>query len=105
MSLKSILRLAILTLAILLVPLMAMIFDWQFVDPGESTPESINWTIFDFALMGALIFGAGLVYEFLRGRVGGRLNSLLLGMVIVIALIVLWAELAVGIFGSPLAGN
>ncbi len=42
---------------ILLVPLVAM----QFT-------EEVNWDLFDFVLMGAVLFGVGLVYELVARR-------------------------------------
>src|SRR5690606_25199214 len=52
MSHKNIIRIAIVTACILLVPLMAM----QFTD-------QVNWNSIDFIIMGALIFGTGLVLD------------------------------------------
>ena len=62
------------------------------------------WTLSDFLIMGALIFGTGLTYEVIVNKVTEKYR-----VVFVVTLVVLffltWAELAVGIFGSPFAGS
>ncbi|WP_435353491.1 hypothetical protein [Emticicia sp. SJ17W-69] len=79
---------------LLLLPLMAM----QFT-------SEVNWTFSDFIVAGILLFGTGGLIELaIRkiNKVGTRI-WVILGILIVLFLI--WAELAVGIFGSPFAGN
>lgn len=81
-------------LGILLVPLIAM----QFT-------SEVNWGIEDFALMAVLLFGTGLLIEVVLRYVQSKGNRILLCSLIIIALFLVWAELAVGIFGSPFAGS
>jgi hypothetical protein len=59
----------------------------------------------DFAVAGLLLAGAGLVYVVAARAITGRRARLWLGLGLAALLLVLWAELAVGIFGSPLAGS
>ena len=84
----------LIVLGILLVPLIAM----QFT-------SEVNWGIEDFALMAVLLFGTGLLIEVVLRYVQSKGNRILLCSVIIIALFLVWAELAVGIFGSPFAGS
>ncbi|MBX2926850.1 MAG: hypothetical protein KF852_03345 [Saprospiraceae bacterium] len=79
---------------LLLVPLIAM----QFTD-------EVKWTSFDFAVAGSLLLGAGLLCELTLRVVKKTEYRLALCAVILVALLVVWAELAVGIFGTRFAGS
>lgn len=81
-------------LIILLIPLIAM----QFT-------KEVDWGILDFAIMGFLLFGTALLCELVLRRVKNNENRILICGVILVALFLIWAELAVGIFGSPIAGS
>ncbi|RMG85181.1 MAG: hypothetical protein D6714_06425 [Bacteroidetes bacterium] len=79
---------------ILLIPLIAM----QFTD-------EVQWNIADFLIAGGLLSGAGLACEMvLRKYKNNLLKPILIGIILMI-LILIWIELAVGIFGTPLGGN
>jgi len=79
---------------LLLVPLVAM----QFT-------SEVNWSFFDFLVAGFLLFGTGLVLELILRKVKTIRQRIILCVVLFIALALIWAELAVGIFGTPLAGS
>lgn len=85
---KSILRLALVTAFLLLIPFVAMQFTHE-----------VTWSIFDFVLAGTLLFGTGLTYE-LIARQGGRLYRLAVGVALAVALLLVWTNLAVGLIGS-----
>jgi peptidoglycan/LPS O-acetylase OafA/YrhL len=90
-------RLLIILLAaalLLLIPFIAM----QFTD-------EVNWTLFDFIAAGILLLGTGLLCELVLRKV--KKNSLRIAICVVLLVIplLIWAELAVGIFGSPLSGD
>jgi hypothetical protein len=75
------------TAVILLFPFIAM----QFSD-------DVQWGIFDFVLIGALLLGAGLWYEFVSMKLKDKKHRLIAAVVTVVAVMYIWAELAVGIF-------
>lgn len=79
---------------LLLAPLVAMQF----------TPE-VNWTGSDFAVAGILLFGTALLCELVLRKVRITTYRWILLATILAALVLIWAELAVGIFGTPFAGN
>ena len=79
---------------LLLIPLIAM----QFSD-------QVNWKLADFVIAGVLLFGTGLICEFVMRKVKKKENRIALIVVIIALLLLIWAELAVGIFGTPLAGS
>lgn len=81
-------------LTILLIPLVAM----QFT-------EEVNWGGFDFGIAGILLFLAGVGCDFAIRKAAKLQNKLLwCGIVLGIAALI-WIELAVGLFGTPFAGN
>ncbi|GAA4199076.1 hypothetical protein GCM10022289_08810 [Pedobacter jeongneungensis] len=83
-----------LTAALLAIPLIAMQFS-----------NEVKWTLTDFATAGALLLSTGLAIELvIRNLKTGTLRTVIL-VVILLALFLIWAELAVGIFGTPLAGS
>ncbi|MGB7842196.1 MAG: hypothetical protein WBL21_05355 [Salinimicrobium sp.] len=79
---------------LLLLPLIAM----QFTD-------EVNWSAFDFLVMGILLFGTGLTLEFVMKKVKSSKIKYLIYGIILLAFFLIWAELAVGIFGTPFAGS
>ena len=79
---------------ILLIPFIAM----QFTD-------EVNWSVSDFAIMGVLLYGTGLLCELVLRKVKSVQNRILICAALVVAFLLIWAELAVGIFGTPLAGS
>ena len=90
-------RLIIILMAIaiiLLIPLIAM----QFTN-------EVNWTSSDFIMMGVLLSGTGLLSEFVMRKVKSIDNRILIIGAILLVFILIWAELAVGIFGTPISGS
>ena len=79
---------------LLLIPFLAMQF----------TAE-VNWGPSDFLIMGGLLLGTGLTCEFILRRVTGMQQRLATCAIVLAAMLLIWAELAVGIFGSPIAGS
>lgn len=90
-------RLAIIfiTVACLLsVPLIAMQFTTE-----------VDWSLFDFVVAGVLLLGTGLLIELAIRKVRGTTYRLALCAGILLVLFLTWAELAVGVFGTPFAGS
>lgn len=91
---KSILSVFLATGLILMIPLVAMQFTTE-----------VDWDGTDFTVMGILLSTIGLLYV-----AGSRLarttaQRAVLGGVLFTVLLFTWAELAVGVFGSPFAGS
>lgn len=72
---------------------------------GMQFTDEVNWDIKDFTIMGILLFGTGLLCELVFRVVKSFHNRVILCGAILIIFFLIWAELAVGIFGSPLAGS
>lgn len=79
---------------LLLVPFIAMQFS-----------NEVNWNMFDFLVAGGLLLGTGLSVEFVLRKVRSVNTRAIILLVILAVLILLWLELAVGVFGSPIAGS
>lgn len=80
--------------ALLMVPLIAMQFTTE-----------VNWTWFDFVVAGILLYGTGLLCELVLRRVKDTGRRFLIIGIVMVVLFLVWAELAVGVFGTPLAGS
>jgi hypothetical protein len=80
--------------ALLLIPLIAMNFT-----------SEVNWKIFDFLAAGILLVGTGISLEFILRKIKTKRNRIILIAGLFLALILVWAELAVGVFGTPFAGS
>ena len=67
--------------------------------------DEVNWTTTDFIIAGSLLFGAGLISEIVIRKIKNINYKMgLLGAILII-IILIWIELAVGIFGTPFSGN
>ena len=88
-------RIILVTTALILsIPLIAM----QFT-------KEVNWTLSDFVIAAVLLLGTGLAIELVIRYVKTGLSRTILLVVILLLLFLTWAELAVGIFGTPFAGS
>ncbi len=81
-------------LALLLIPLVAM----QFTN-------EVNWSLFDFIIAAVLLFGTGFVIDLVIGKTKNIKYRVAILILMVIAFILIWAELAVGVFGTPFSGS
>ncbi len=67
--------------------------------------DDFNWSVFDFAVMGLMLIFVGIALELVSTLIKGvRKKEILYGLIILLFLL-LWAELGVGIFNSPIAGD
>ncbi len=79
---------------LLLIPLLLMLAGGEMV-----------WTAFDFLVAGILLFGAGMLIALILGKVEKPKYRVLWIALLLVILFLVWAELAVGIFGTPVAGS
>ena len=79
---------------LLLIPFVAM----QFTD-------EVKWNRFDFLVAGSLLLGTGLLCELVLRKVSKVQARIAICGAILVALVLIWIELAVGIFGTPFAGS
>ncbi len=81
-------------LILLLIPFIAM----QFTN-------EVDWDIFDFTIMGLLLSATAFASEIVLRKVKSKKNRMLICGAVLFVFFLTWAELAVGIFGSPFAGS
>ena len=80
-------------LLVLLLPLIGVIlFD-------------LDWNIFDFLIMGLLILFFSIAINLILNHLISSKLRLILILMLVILFLLIWAELAVGVFGTPFAGD
>ena len=80
--------------AILLIPFV-----------GNQVSTEVNWSSFDFVIMGTLLFLTGLAINFAISKLKTLKSKVIACAVILFVLFIIWAELAVGVFGTPFAGS
>jgi hypothetical protein len=81
-------------LLMLLFPLIGMFFS-----------NEINWSFFDFIIMGILILSLSFsIKQVLKSTKNINYRILIIALILILFLLI-WAELAVGIFETPFAGS
>ncbi|MEZ4797517.1 MAG: hypothetical protein R2785_10155 [Flavobacteriaceae bacterium] len=91
---KRMLTIIGIVLLILLIPLI-----------GMQISDGVNWSLSDFIIAGVLLLTTGLSSELVIQNVKKKEIRNTLIIVLIMALLLIWIELAVGIFGSPLSGS
>lgn len=84
----------IVVVLLLLIPLIAM----QFT-------SEVKWHLFDFLVAALLLLFTGFGIDLILAKFRNRSQRLVLCAVLLLAFILIWAELAVGLFGSPISGS
>lgn len=79
---------------LLLIPLIAMHFT-----------DEVCWTLLDFVTAAVLLLGTGLLCELVIRKVKNINYRVVICILLLAALLIIWIELAVGIFGTPFAGS
>ena len=91
---KRLIGIGLTVLLLLLIPLTAM----QFTD-------EVNWTLFDFVIAAILLLGTGLSCELVLRKIKKINLRIAICVTLLAGLLLIWAELAVGIFGTPFGGH
>lgn len=94
---KNIRLIGILTTAavLLLIPFAAM----------KLGVDGVKWTAIDFAAAAVMLFGAGIAIEVALRVVKLFEYRIAACVAILLVLAIVWAELAVGLIGTPFAGS
>jgi hypothetical protein len=91
---KRLPKLTFTPLVLLLIPLISM----QFTN-------EVRWGFFDFIIMGVLLMVAGMWTQRVIDRIRSKPNRMIYISLILLLFLLFWIEMAVGIFGSPIAGS
>ena len=82
------------TVALLSLPLIAMQFTQQ-----------VDWSLGDFTVMAILLVGLFTAIELTLRLSTGQRRKLFYVAVLLLVFLLIYAELAVGLFGTPFAGS
>ena len=74
---------------LLLIPFVAMLFT-----------NEVNWTLMDFIVAGGLLLGTGLLFDLVLRKVKLVEYRIAISIVLMLFLVLIWTELAVGIFDN-----
>lgn len=92
---RSALQVSLVTLFVLSIPFTAMQFANQ-----------LKWNLFDFIIMGVLIFSTGFLYILLARLSSNIIYRVAVALTIISTFLLIWVNLAVGLIGSgPNAAN
>ena len=72
---------------------------------GMQISDEVNWSTFDFLVMGVLLIMLALSIELTLSIFKSNKARLIFIGLILFLFFLIWAELAVGVFGTPFAGN
>lgn len=82
-------------------PLLLLLFPLV----GTLVSNEVNWNFFDFIVMGILILSMSFgIKQVVMTTKNTNYRVLIIGMILLV-FILIWVELAVGIFDTPFAGN
>jgi len=91
---KRLIGIVLVVMIMLLVPFIAMRFT-----------NEVKWSAIDFLSAAFLLLGTGLLCELVLRKVKRWEYRVALCAAILFALLIVWAELAVGLLGTPFAGS
>ena len=88
------LKIPLACLSLLLIPMATMLIS-----------DEINWSIFDFLVMGVLLFSFGVSINIILNNTKNSKIRITFFTFLILIFSLIWIELAVGIFESPFAGS
>lgn len=83
-------------ISLLLIPLVLQLTIGTGIDG-----KGFNWQLGDFVVFGLLLLGTGLLVELVMRKVKSTLKRILICGVVFLVFLLIWADLAVGIFNIP----
>lgn len=95
MQTTNYLRWVAVTAAVLAIPALAMAFNLGVPDPGSGN-DGLNWGPMDFAIVGVLVLGAGLLFEYASTRAGSIAHRAAVAVAVAAGLGLIWVNLSVG---------
>jgi len=91
---KKLLQIVLVITALLLIPIIAM-----------QVTDQVNWGLLDFIIAAFLLFSTGATLDLITRKTGKPQTQKVLFAIVLLIFILIWGELAVGIFGTPFAGD
>lgn len=72
---------------------------------GMQFSNEVNWSLSDFLIAGIILLIAASMVNIILTFIHTKLWKIILLIISFFIIAIIWAELAVGIFGSPFAGS
>ena len=90
----SISKKALYPLALLIIPLL-----------GVLLTNVVEWGVFDFLLMGSLLLVLGIAINLILLNIKYSNKRIAIIFILILIFLLIWVELAVGVFNTPFAGT
>lgn len=87
MKIKRLKYILLFVAIVLLIPLIAM----QFTD-------EVSWNLTDFFVAAMLLISTGLIFDYILRKIKSTNSRIIISILLFLCLILIWIELAVGIF-------
>jgi uncharacterized membrane protein YfcA len=94
MSRKNLFKIIVVTGIVLFIPFIAMLIT-----------DEVRWNTFDFVLMDLMIFSSVLLGVTFQKKIKNPKKRILVMIILLLLFLLIWAELAVGIFDTLFAGS
>ena len=94
MSRKNLFKIIVVTGIVVFIPFIAMLFK-----------DEVRWSTFDFVLMDLMIFSSVLLGVTFQKKIKNPKKRILVMIILLLLFLLIWAELAVGIFDTLFAGS
>jgi dipeptide/tripeptide permease len=72
---------------------------------GKLYTDDFQWALPDFIIGAMLLYGTSFMIDVILRKVQKKSHRIALSGLILLVLLCIWAELAVGLIGTPFAGN
>ena len=89
--------------AVIIAGAILMLLSVPFI--AMQLTEDVAWSGFDFLVMGGLLTVVGIGIEIAIRKLKTFNQRFIAVAVVVLFFLLIWIELAVGLFGTPFAGN
>ena len=90
----SISKKALYPLALLIIPLLGILLT-----------NVVEWGVFDFLLMGSLLLVLGIAINLILLNIKYSNKRIAIIFIVILIFLLIWVELAVGVFNTPFAGT
>ena len=67
--------------------------------------DEVNWNVMDFVVAAVLLYGAVITAYLVSQKIKSKNTKITMIILLLVIIILIWMEMAVGLFGTPLAGE
>ena len=93
----------LLNMMIKILPIVGLLLSIPLI--AMQLTDEVNWSFFDFIIMGVMLSITGLAIGIIIKKIKYYKYRNIFFTIIVFIFLLIWAELAVGLFGTPFAGD